>query len=74
MSQNNIEDVIEEGYRNETYLSDQELKVWVLTHLQERSYANAASKLGVEVETVKTYVSRVSKKKQKARQTLALLD
>lgn len=74
MSQNNIEDEIEEDYRNETYLSDQELKVWVLTHLQDRSYADAAGELRVEVETVKTYVSRVSKKKQKAHRTLELLD
>jgi predicted DNA-binding protein (UPF0251 family) len=57
----------------ETYLSDQEYEAWFLTRVRGRSYESAANTMGVGVETVKTYISRVSKKRQKARNTLALV-
>ncbi|WP_257300795.1 hypothetical protein [Haloarchaeobius sp. FL176] len=58
----------------ETHLSDQEHKAWVLTRVRSLSYESAAENMGVGVETVKTYISRVSKKRQKARNTLELLE
>lgn len=57
----------------ETYLSDQEYEAWFLTRVRGRSYESTANTMGVGVETVKTYISRVSKKRQKARNTLALV-
>jgi len=54
----------------ETYLCDQEHKAWVLTRVRGRSYKT----IGVGVKTVKTYISRISKKKAKAQATLELLD
>jgi DNA-binding CsgD family transcriptional regulator len=58
----------------ETYLSDQEFKAWVLTRVRDRSYESTAQTMDVGVETVKTYISRISKKKARAQATLELLD
>lgn len=58
----------------ETYLSEQEHRVWVLTRVRGRSYETTANTMDVGVETVKTYLSRISKKKAKAQATLELLN
>lgn len=58
----------------ETYLSDQEYEAWFSTRVRGMSYETAARKMNVSVETIKTYISRVSKKRQKAKMTLELLE
>lgn len=51
----------------ETYLSEHEHKAWVLTHVRGRLYDLTAEILEVTVETVKTYVSHVARKRSKVK-------
>jgi DNA-binding CsgD family transcriptional regulator len=55
-------------------LSESEAVTHALLHAHGLSYNEVAEAMEISVETVKTYVSRVSKKKAKARKTLDLLD
>lgn len=58
----------------EHYLSESESVAHALIHAHGLSYNDVAEAMEISVETVKTYVSRISKKKNKARRTLELLD
>lgn len=55
-------------------LSESEAVTHALLHAHGLSYNEVAEAMEISVETIKTYVSRISKKKNKARRTLELLD